>query len=167
VDAHPHADVTDRLGPRVTAERPLRGDRGLDRGAGVDEVGIQRVALAAVHMAARTLDSVRHERVVLVEQPRPLRAGRARQTRRALDVGEQHRHDTRRRVRGLPIATRRCFERRIVAQDRLLQPLQLRRGREPELLIQPPPPAGVDVQRVGLAAAAIQRQHQQTDQPLA
>jgi len=54
-----------------------------------------------------------------------------------------------------------------VAQDRLLQAMQLRRGFESQLLVQPHAAACVDLQRVGLAAAPIQRPHQQTDQPLA
>ena len=108
----------------------------------------------------------RHQRVMLGQHPGPRRTGRARQPRRALDVGEQHRHDTLGRTRRIADPTSIGVERRVVAQDRLLQALQLRRGLEPELLIQPPPPARVDLERVALAPAAIQRQHQQADQPL-
>ena len=126
VDTHPHAQLPDRLGPRVAVQRPLRGDRGLDRGARVDEVREQRVALAAVDMAARPLDRIHHQLVVLGQHPRPQRTGRARQPRRALDVGEQHRHNALWRLLGIdrPVD----FERGVVAQDRLLQALQLRRG---------------------------------------
>src|SRR5215216_791706 len=141
VNAHPDAKLADRLRPGVAAQRLLGGDRGLDRAARVDEVREQRVALAAVDMATRTLDGILHEPVVLGQEPRPQRTGRARQTRRALDVGEEHCHDTLWRLsmmdRPAPsVATAmssRGVERRVVAQDRLLQALQFRRGLQSEL----------------------------------
>jgi hypothetical protein len=67
----------------------------------------------------------------------------------------------------VPTAISREFQRSVVAEDRLLQTLQLRRGLQSELLIQPPAAARIDLQCVGLAAAPIQRKHQQADQPLA
>ena len=54
----------------------------------------------------------------------------------------------------------------ILSQDRALQLLQLRRRLEPELLVQSPARARVRLERVGLAPTAIQREHQQSDQPL-
>ena len=59
------------------------------------------------------------------------------------------------------------LERRILAQDRLFEAPQLRRGLESELRVQPAPAPRVDLQRVGLAPAAIQGQHEQAEQPLA
>ena len=59
------------------------------------------------------------------------------------------------------------IEGRIVAQDRFFEAPQLRRGLESELLVQPSPVLRVDLQRVGLASAAIQGQHEQLDEPLA
>ena len=47
-----------------------------------------------------------------------------------------------------------------------LQRLQRRARREPELLIEPAPSALEHLERVGLTAAAVQREHQLAREPL-
>jgi hypothetical protein len=54
----------------------------------------------------------------------------------------------------------RDIERRVARQDRCLQLLQARPRIEPELLGQPAPELLENVERLGLAAAAIQGEHQ-------
>jgi hypothetical protein len=58
-------------------------------------------------------------------------------------------------------------ERRILAQDRLLQPAQLRHRLQPELLHQRPARIPERVQRIRLPARTVQRQHQQAAQAFA
>ena len=65
----------------------------------------------------------------------------------------------------LGLARRR--ELRILPQDPSLQLLQLRRRVEPELVGEREPRRAVDLERLGLPAAAIERKHQLAAQPLA
>ena len=62
---------------------------------------------------------------------------------------------------------RRRLEPRVVEEDLLLEPAQLRRGLEPELLADAAPEPLERAQRVGLAAGPVQGEHQLTDGPLA
>ena len=71
------------------------------------------------------------------------------------------RRTPRRRGRG------RRLERRVVLEDRPLEPRQRRPGLEAQLLGQHAPAVPVDLQRLGLAPGAIQRQHQLRAQALA
>ena len=96
---------------------------------------------------------------------RPRGARGAGQSRRAFDVREQHRHDAVARPRAVVRGATR--ERRVVAQDRLLHLSQLQRRLETQLLVQAPPALLVGLERIGLPAAAVEGQHQQSDQPLA
>ena len=61
----------------------------------------------------------------------------------------------------------RQLERRLVAQHGLLQPAQVRARLEPELVDQRAPRVGVGLERLRLATAAVQREHQLRAQPLA
>ena len=61
----------------------------------------------------------------------------------------------------------RHVQRRVLGEDRGLQPPQLRARVEPELLTQDATTFLEDAQRVGLASGAIQRDHQQPTKPLA
>ena len=54
-----------------------------------------------------------------------------------------------------------------MGEDHRLQPAQLRAGLEPELLDQEPAALAHDLERVRLAAGAVERQHQLPAQPLA
>src|SRR6516162_4725981 len=58
-------------------------------------------------------------------------------------------------------------EARVLAEDRLLQLLQLRSWVEAELLLQGTTEAPIRRERVGLAAAAVERQHELAVKPLA
>ena len=66
-----------------------------------------------------------------------------------------------------PGRRRRELERRILCQHRGLEPLQLRARLEPQVVHQHAPGAAERVERVGLAAGAVQRQHQVCVQLLA
>jgi hypothetical protein len=57
-------------------------------------------------------------------------------------------------------------EHRVLAEDRLLQPLQLLARFDPELLHQLRPRPAISGQRVGLAAGPVKRQHQLSVQGL-
>jgi hypothetical protein len=65
--------------------------------------------------------------------------------------------------------TRRCLElqRRVVGQDRRLEALELRAGIEAQILDQRMASALVGLERVGLSAAAVEREHELRVQPLA
>ncbi len=85
-------------------------------------------------------------------------------------IAHQHRDPLsdrlgRRRRRGDGPAGR--GEIRVVLQDRPLEPLQRGVGLQAELVVEPPPKAGVGGQRVRLPAAAVQGEHQLPAQPLA
>jgi len=54
-----------------------------------------------------------------------------------------------------------------MVEDGLLEALELIVGLETELLVQQPPPRAVDLERVCLAAAAVQGQHQLATEVLA
>ena len=58
-------------------------------------------------------------------------------------------------------------ERALLAQDRAVERLQLRPGLDPELLDERPPRIVVGGERLGLAAAPVEREHQVRAQPLA
>jgi hypothetical protein len=58
-------------------------------------------------------------------------------------------------------------QRGIVVEDRLLQAAQLGAGLGPELVEQGAPRGAVGLQRIGLAPAAIQREHELASEPLA
>ena len=80
--------------------------------------------------------------------------------------------DQRRRARGVELARqlgddRHDVERRVLAQDRLVQPPQLGPRLDADLLDERAPRVPVGLQRLGLTAAPIQRQHPQAMQPLA
>ena len=60
----------------------------------------------------------------------------------------------------------RRSERRIVLQDALLEFAQIRPELQTELIEQPLPRGLEHLQRVGLTAGAVERQHQRRKQPL-
>ena len=79
--------------------------------------------------------------------------------------------DERRRRRGkvaaAPARDGNGGDRGIVREDRLLQPPQLWPRLEPQLVGEHAPRLLERLERVGLAAAAVERQHQLPPQPLA
>ena len=71
--------------------------------------------------------------------------------------------ERRRRSRQVaPRAAGRIGERRVLTQDRRLQRAQRLARLQPELLDQQRAPAAVDLQRLGLATGAVEREHQLT-----
>ena len=78
-----------------------------------------------------------------------------RRERRGLELGGQRRRD------------RLQLERRIVAQNGLVQAPQVGPGLGADLVDERPARRPVRLERVGLSPAAIERQHQLAAQPLA
>ena len=78
--------------------------------------------------------------------------------------------DERRRRRGqiaaAPAIDRDGGDRRVVREDRLLQPPELRPRLEPQLVGEHAPGLLERLERVGLATAAVERQHQLPPEPL-
>ena len=78
--------------------------------------------------------------------------------------------DERRRRRGqiaaAPADDRDRGDRGVVGEDRLLQPPELRPRLEPQLVGEHAPRLLERLERVGLAAAAVEREHQLSPQPL-
>src|SRR6266545_5120692 len=74
-----------------------------------------------------------------------------------------------RRRRGVRAGRRRLLrvQRRVLVQDLPLELLERRAGVDAELLHEGPPRVLEDVERVGLAAAAVEREHELAAQPLA
>ena len=86
-----------------------------------------------------------------------------------LDPDREHGHGPPRFARHLAhrFARHGCAERGILREDLLLQLLQLRARRDPELVDEQPVPVLVDLQRIGLPARAVEREHQLRAAPLA
>jgi hypothetical protein len=59
------------------------------------------------------------------------------------------------------------LQNRVVAQDRRVEVAQLAAGREPQLRVERAVQIGVDLQRLGLAAGPVEREHEQRAQTLA
>ena len=123
------------------------------------EVGAQQRAqplgiepLAELGRADHVGEEDRRELALLAERPRLRCAGRA-----------GHRLRGGRRRRRLPVQ----LQRRVLVQDLPLELLQRRAGLDPELVDERTAPASEDVERVGLPAAAIERDHQLAAQALA
>jgi hypothetical protein len=93
-------------------------------------------------------------------------------------VGEVDAHDRdeaaaaglvglRRRFRGQRRLDHRRQERRVMAEDLLLELAQVRPGLEPEVLDEPGTRVAVGLERVGLPPRAVEREHELPSQPLA
>ena len=90
--------------------------------------------------------------------------------RRIHEVRKQDRH----RLAAVGLRQRhalawRCEEVEVgvLAQDRLLEPLELRRWIDAELVDERLAGAAVSVERIRLPAAPVEREHQEPDRPLA
>ena len=70
------------------------------------------------------------------------------------------------RLRSRRSRARRCLKRRVVLEDLPLQGLQLGARLDPELVHEPAPRRAVGLERVGLAAAAVERDEQLALEPL-
>ena len=99
----------------------------------------------------------RHE-AVLVQQRRDLGE---------LVVAADERGRRRGEVAATPAAGREGGDRRVLCEDRLLEPPELGPRLEPELVREHPPRLLEDLERIRLAPAAVERQHQLPPQPLA
>ena len=84
-----------------------------------------------------------------------------------LVVAADERGRRRREVAATPAAGREGGDRRVLREDRLLEPPELRPRLEPELVREHAPRLLEDLERVRLAPAAVERQHQLPPQPLA
>ena len=94
----------------------------------------------------------------------------------ATDQDQRHRHaataaaaasSRRRGLRERRARRARRIELGVLLEDRPLQPLQLRSRLEPEVVREPAPSVAVDLERLGLAPAAVEREHQLATEPLA
>ena len=107
----------------------------------------------------------------------PRRAGPVSVTRRCscskrgdlaeLVLAADERRRRRREIAAAPAVDRDGGDRRVVREDRLLQPPQLGPRLEPQLVGEHAPRLLERLERVRLAAAAVERQHQLPPQPLA
>ena len=119
---------------RVSDELLDRASVVLDRPAGVGEVAVQD---AAQHLGVECLGQLGRLDQVAEEDGD-----------RLAPLLRHHRRSLRRR------------QRRILAQNRLLELAQQRARLEPELLIQRTPRFSVDLERVCLAAGAVESEHE-------
>ena len=164
-DRHPHLR---RLRPRLRLECALHGGRSRHRVAGPREDEEHPVA-RPVHRAAAALRDGRSHELAEPRQHGPvLVAECVEEARRPLDVGEEEGH---RSGRQLPAATdlaRRVFsrgrrgqvERRILAQDRLLELAEGAVGLDPELVDESLPRGPIGGERLRLPARAVESEHQ-------
>jgi hypothetical protein len=150
-----------------------RGSYGAERivlvHLGDSEDGHGRVADELLHGAAVTRDDRPYRFEIRAhDATKHLGVELGRQGRRVDDVGEQDGHGLSPlgpRRRGCP----RALEPQsgVVAQDRLLEPLELGRGIDSEILDERLPRLPIRLQGVRLAACAIQGQHQLAARALA
>ena len=139
-------------------------DRVVVRGSVGAEDGDHPLGPEALEHTAVPVEHVSHRGERLVEQPAVL-LGVVGAARRRGENGHEPQlggFSRRRRVRD-----RWRSELGILAQHAPLELLQLRRGVEAELVGEREPGGPVDLERLGLAAAAVQRKHQLAAQPLA
>ena len=166
-----HGESIAHVGGR--AQRPQRVVLVHDRSA---EHGHDRVADELLHGAAVMLE--RHAHLVEVageHAPHQLRVARLAEVRRARDVAEDDRHRlahferllARRRDRRSArrsdlrrLLGRLELELRLLHEDRPLQPLEGGAGVEAELVPEQPADVAVGIERGGLTAGAVQREHQ-------
>ena len=146
------------------------------------EVRADPVALVRLHRAAVLVDGAAHHRHALADEHlRLVGLEPLAERRRADDVGEEHgdraplvldlprsrrRGRRGRRPRFWPAGHRgRCerrdrSERLVLAEDRLLESPQLGVRLEAELLVEELPEGSVRLERVGMAARAVESDHQ-------
>ena len=127
--------------PDAVRELALEGTRGLD----------SESALADAGSAGE-----RHE-AVLVQNARDLRERFRSPDERGRRCGE---------IAAAPANGRDGGDRRVVREDRLLQPSELRPRLEPKLVGKDAPGLLERLERIGLATAAVERQHQLPPEPL-
>ena len=127
--------------PDAVRELALEGTRGLD----------SESALADAGRAGE-----RHE-AVLVQNARDLRE---------LFLAADERGRRRGEIAAAPADGRDGGDRRVVREDRLLQPPELRPRLEPKLVGKHAPGLLERLERIGLATAAVERQHQLPPEPL-
>ncbi len=165
VDRHAHSKLPGR--PLLSFQGITRRERGADRGAGLREYRERAVAFAPslqkdaaggrhclLDQVGMAFDGVRHRS----RRPFP-------QRRRAFDVGQQKRDDPRRQHSLARRALTRERQRLVVFGYGTVHCLQLRTRLQAEIA-KCGPSALVGAQRVGLAPASIQREHQQNPAPL-
>ena len=178
--------VEQQEGPAAAEERVQRGDRRLVALGGEPELARDR---GRDQLRAREMREVGEVDAVgepvgevvagLEREPRLADApgpGQRHQARAAAQQRRQLRqvglatHERRRRSREVPARAqlgRLDRERRVLLQDRALQLVQRGAGLEPELLAQRLPRLPEHLERVGLAVAPVQGEHELPAEPLA
>ncbi len=140
------------VGPASLRHGLLQLDRPAHGIAGTAERIEECVGLGVDRLAAVPPERVADEDVVLREHGRI-------EARGTLDVREEERRRAGRRpARGRPGRRRR--ERLVLLEDRPLEPAQLLTGLEPELLVEQPAAGLIDGERVRLAPAPVEGDHQ-------
>ena len=147
---------------RAVGEVELDGARGLEREPGLADTA----GPGQGQQANRARPQALGDRADLTRAAD--RAVRRRRQRAAALGRGSHRHvlSTQRRCRvGVALARqlhcrRRQVERRVLAQDRLVHALQLSAGLDAGVLDEDLAGVAVDLERLGLPSAAIQREHQ-------
>ena len=161
VDRHAHLQ-RQPLRPSVRCERLARSKRGADGRAGLGEHAERAVAFAArlEHDTAGNAHGTFDQLVVTLDR-HGHRVGRALPQRRGtFDVGEQEGHDASGQA-ALHTLGAGSGERRVMTADRVLDRSQIGSWLEAELTERGTCTL-IRAQRVDLAAASVQRHHQQT-----
>jgi hypothetical protein len=157
------------------ADEPLAAEEELgvldvERGQALEGADHHRLAAGpAEHRtlpAGRQLDDAARQVVLGRAQQRALGRNAARGVAQAAD-GRRARMLVRGGHRRSRDIAARVIEGCVLAQDRLVEPAQLGAGLDADLLDQRGPGRAVGLERVGLAAAAVQREHPLRVQPLA
>ena len=179
MERDPYAEL-EPGGPRADGQGLLQRHGGRDRVGRAPEHRKSRVALplGLEQTSAVRFDGPRNQLVVVLERRRHPLEIRLPQTRRPLDVGQQEGDHPRRQlprrrdrrggiVDGTPERSGAHREPRVLRKHGPLKLAQTLARLDPELLDQRPAGVLVDLQRVRLALAPVEREHQQPAEPLA
>ena len=167
-DAHAHRE-RDRAAVRLPVDRPLDVPGAGDRGPGRLENGQEAVAERLDLLAAVHGDHVPQPAIVLAaHRVGILVAQLASHPRGAGEIGEQdrRRRTTALRPRRLHAGRRTVPQRRILGQNRPLEPLELGPRAQPKLRVERPHRLPVGIERVALPPCPIESEHELPAQPL-
>ena len=167
-DAHAHRE-RDRTAVRLPVDRPLNVPGAGDRGPGRLENGQEAVAERLDLLTAMHGDHIPQPAIVLTAYGvGVLVAQLASHPRGTGEIGEQNggRRATALRPRRLHGGRRTLPQRRIVGQDRPLDPLELGRRGQAELGVERPHRLPVGIERVALPPCPIEGKHELPAQPL-
>ena len=166
VQPDPNLDV-DLRGPPLAAHRGLQLGGPCSRVTGAMEGDTERVTTRREDVPGVTIDCGRDEIVMASHRRSHVATVHRPQPGRVLDVGEPERHRPRRnaqrRTHRGPIDTQLL----VLAEDQRLQFAEPWAGFDPEPLDEVRTGPAIRGERIGLAAHAVQRRHQQCPQPFA